>query len=196
MTDYDRIQNDLVIQSEKPHEFGLRQKGISGTICSWLLRDFLRKEFSHVRFDEGTICSASKKGLYKSDQFSPQCDIIAYRGSSWERLYEYVVVPVKNVFFTVEVKKWISKGDVAHKEKRVNLQLKRLKDFTNKPICLVAYRTSSNVPNLKSGSIADHTYVFSKGTPEYPDYTEDFETSYVVKGELQRLVSNVRTIVK
>jgi len=197
MPDYDRIQCDLVIQSEKPHEFGLRQKGISGTICSWLLRDFLRSEFPYVKFDEGTVCSAGKKGWYKSDQFSPQCDIIAYRGSPWERLYEYVVIPKKNVFLTIEVKKWISLSDVIDRNEKYNKQIKTLRQSTEKSVFLVAYRTSSSMEKIKQGSVADKTYIFSGSTgTRYPDYVEDFDTRFVVKGELERLVKDIRNIVK
>jgi len=196
MTDYQRIQLDIIVKSEKPHEFGLRHRGISGSICSWILRDFLRKEFPHTNFDEGIVCKAKRKGSYLSDQFSPQVDIIVYHGDPWEKLYEYVVVPTKNVFLIIEVKKWISKGDVNKSDIKINSQISKFRNVLNKPIFLVAFRTTSDIQHLKVKSIANNTYIFSKGLQDnYPDYVENFQNKHLVNNELECLVHDIKKII-
>ena len=192
---YDRAQLDLVIASEKPHEFGLRSRGISGSICSRLLRDFLRTNFPTANFDEGIVCKQERKGTYESGSLSPQCDIIAYHGSPWESILDYVVVPLKNVFFVIEVKKWIEPSDLLPPKEYVNQQVVKQKSWLNKPVLLVAYRHDGGKEKLQSGSKADRTYLFSSRSADYPDHVADFSERHLHKGELARLVEDVAQLL-
>lgn len=84
-------------------------------------------------------------------------------------------------------------SDIKNSDEKYNKQVKDLKEFIGKPVFLVAYRTSSSIKEIKQKSVADGIYIFSKSTgTKYPDYVEDFETKFVIKGELKRLVDDVK----
>lgn len=188
---YDRVQYDLVVASEKPHEFGLRSKTMSGSISAKLLRDFLRAQFPSLSFDEGIVSNQDRKGEYSTKSLSPQYDIIAYHGYPWERVTDYVLVPLKNVFLTIEVKKWLEPSDLSPPMHYVNQQVEKQRNWLKKPVFLVGFRHDGDKDKLQKGSIADKTYLFSRRSNDYPDYMPDFFENYLHKGELARLVTDI-----
>jgi len=106
-------QKELVIQCEKPHEFGLRHRGISGNICTWMLRDFLRIQFPHYQIDEGIVSRENSRNWAKSEEYSPQIDIMIYTNEPLVRLHNYVGVPKNKLICGIEVKKWLSTHEVS-----------------------------------------------------------------------------------
>jgi hypothetical protein len=196
MINYDRAQLDLVIQSEKPHEFGMRAKTISGSICARLLRDFLRTRFSSLNFDDGIICNKDRKGDYEKKHLSPQCDIIVYHGLAWERIQDYVLVPLKSVLLAIEVKKWLEPSDLLPPSEYVNKQIEKQKGWLNRPVLLVGFRHDGDKQQLQSGSRADGTYLFSRRTSDYPDYVPDFFEKCLHKGELKKLIEDMDHLVQ
>lgn len=198
MSIYDHLQMDLVVRCEKPHEFGLRHRGISGDICNKLLRDFLGQEFPRLSFDTGVTTPREKKGDWfpaASEELSPHCDIICYIGPPFEQIYDYIVVPLKFVLFTIEVKKWVWPLDLRDPERGYNKQVQGVRQFTGKPIGLVCYRHEGKYQDLMKNSVADATFLFSTQSRDYPDYAPDFFDNCLHKGELERLVNWVRSFV-
>jgi hypothetical protein len=169
---YDRVQYDLVVASEKTHEFGLRSRTISGSICASLLREFLRTEFPSLNLDEGIVANQNRKGEYTKKNLSPQFDIIVYHGYPWERITDYVLVPIKNVFVTLEVKKWIEPVDLSPKGS-ANRQVNKQRNWLKKPVFLVGFRHHGDKDTLEGRSTADKTYLFSRGSSDYPDDDDD-----------------------
>ena len=193
---YDRLQYDLVIRSEKPHEFGLRDKPISGDICNRILTDFLRAEFPHFRFNSGIITKAERRPSryeHSSSDLSAQADVIAYLGSPYEQIYDYVVVPLRHVKFVIETKKWIAPTGLTKEQGNV----KRLKEFTGRPVFLVAFRHDGDLARLREKSAADFLFAFSTRSPGggYPDYVKNFESKQLVGGQLLDLCKRIEALL-
>lgn len=190
-TVYDRIQYELVVGCEKPHELGLRDTGISGDVCRRLLGDFLQREFPHLHFDCGIVSSAETRPTiyeHSSKALGPQTDIIVYSGSPYERIYEYAVVPKRQVIATIEVKKWLGVDAFEKKPRSFNDQLRKLREFTGSPVFLAAFRHHGSLVQLKKKCAANGLFVFSSATPgRYPHYVTDFKKGYLHSGELLRL---------
>lgn len=192
---YDEIQYDLVVRSEKPHQFGLRDKATSGDICNRILIEFLRNEFPHFRFCPGTITLAERRTAgyrWSSADLSPQVDIICYLGHPYDEIFDYVVVPLKQVKFTVECKKWISPSDL----QRVQKQIERLQRFTRKPVFLVTFRHHGSFDQLKKLSPADYFFAFSGRSHGYPEDAEGFRTESLRSGELLELRTQVENLLR
>jgi hypothetical protein len=187
-------QTELVINCEKPHEYGLRHPGISGNICTWMLRDFLRTQFPHFNIDEGIVSRENSRKWATSDDYSPQIDIMIYSNDPLVRLHNYVVVPKNKIICGIEVKKWLSTHEVSKPNFKVNNQLNKIKKFTEKPTYLVSYRISSDESTIKMKSTADETFLFSKNCKGYPDYYEKLN-KIIIKGELKRLVETISSLI-
>lgn len=190
---YDRIQRGLVIQSEKPHEFGLRDRVISGDVCNRLLIDFLRTEFPHLSVSNGVISKSRQQPRvyeHSSDQLSPQIDVICYIGPPLYSIYEYEVAPLDTVTCVLEVKKWTAPKDVeAH-----NKSVERIRSFSGKPIGLVSFRHYGTLSTVKDTSTADKIFLFSKTTGDvYPDYVVGLE--YLHLGELRNLTNWISSLL-
>jgi len=192
MTNYDLIQAELVIQSEKPHEYGLRDKGMSGRIVQELFKQFLRSEFPHYHMDEGIACSLNNKTEFQqqgtqsttSKFLSPQVDILFYSGKEWERITDYVVVQRNRVHCVLEVKKWDQKIDSLRE------QIQNLEAFFSCPILLVVFRSTKRSFKIIKEEFGENSFIFSTATPsDYPDYIPLGD--WLINGELQRLVTRI-----
>lgn len=192
---YDNRQYRLVRDCEKPHQFGLRHKPISGDISNQLLVDFLRKEFVRLNFHTGVISKAKSrsKPSRKDRGLSPQADVIAYRGSPSYSAYRYAVVPTKKVLFAIEVKKWISPKSLSKNRRGLNGQLLKLRRFTEKPVLLVGFRHYGDAQWIRSQSKADETFLFSGGRPRgYPEKIKEFKKRVLHSGELLRFCNWIK----
>lgn len=187
---YDQIQYDLVVRSEKAHEFGLRHKATSGDICNRILIDFLRSEFPPFRFNPGTITAAEKRPLryeHSSADLSRQIDIIASMGSPFDQMYEYVVAPLRNVKLTIETKKWIQPKGLEGEQKK----LQEISKFTRKTVLLVAFRHDGDFSELRKKCAAASLFAFSTRSIGYPEDDTTFRSNCLHTGELLRLCATV-----
>ncbi len=193
---YDRIQRDLVIESERAHMYGIRGTMLSGQVNEKLLRKCLGKLLSNacpdLSFDSGAVTLVPLKKLKKhreprSNQRSPQIDIIVYRGKPKWRQDDVMSIPKKQVVLTIEVKKWITTN--SKRWKKINGVIYDLRKVLGKPVLFVAFRHHGDFNDIKKLSHADGTYVFSRATDGYPG--ED-DSDWLHSGELDKLLQTIR----
>lgn len=157
---YDKAQQELVWRSEEPWKNGLRDKSISGDICNRVLIEFLRNRFPKICFNAGIITKADShpvKYKHSDPRLSPQIDIIAFTGEPFYHVVDYALVPVKNVKFTVETKKWTSPRKLRPQTKK----LRKMEEFTRRPALLVAFRHDGELDSLLRQFRRDSLFAFS-----------------------------------
>jgi hypothetical protein len=191
-----KLQKKLVEDSERAHEAGIRQTGLSGQVCEFLLRKELEKRFPTVNFDTGVVilkpCQLAglNSPLSRRGVASPQIDIIAYKGKPVIRFGEIISIMEPSVLFAIEVKKWITEKNM----KVVNKQVERLKTDLARMVLLVSFRHHGNFSQIKKLSVADQTFLFSRATPknQYP-WTD--KTIWLHEGELEGLFDGIDKIL-
>jgi hypothetical protein len=110
MEDYNQTQKNLVENAERAHFYGIRHKGLSGTVCEDLLIEALRQSIPSVQFDRGVINFGGRKPAndepVKSSDLSKQIDIIIYRGQNLYKIAGVAVVHIDDVLGVIESTKW------------------------------------------------------------------------------------------
>ncbi len=212
MEESNKIQRDLIEQSERPHFEGLRHAGLSGTICENALIKALKKSVPSLNFNRGMIkfCKKDLVGAgLKGGDLSTQIDIIIYKGEPLYRTVDdYVIVHISNVLGVVEVKKWsypkmieVIKNSLGEmKDKLISL------GFPNIEMFFVSFRFHDRKKTPQSWfsqitSIPDfiHSYCFAGGflakggINNYPwqeTWWDDFD-NYRYAGQYAKLIRNI-----
>ncbi len=193
---WNKIQADLVIVCEKPHEYGIRHKGLSGFIVEQFLMEQLRKIFPVVNFDIGIIANTEEKIVnFESDdkRLSNQIDIICYHGEPERRMFDVIIVPTRKVLAVIEVKKKII-------EKELPKIFKKVKQFLPKEkMIFVGFRSTFPLNELKemaNKQLGHPAFFFGKekkGLKGKPDYIDPEEWLY--KDEFYRLIKHLSEII-
>lgn len=205
---WNKLQASLVIECEKPHEFGIRHKGSSGYISEEILKEFLKKVFPLVNFDMGVVIKTAREENgnfprilnfdFSDKKLSPQSDIICYIGKPYREMHGIVVVPARNVLVVIEVKKWISQTQLnTFFETRVDQMLDFLEPqrknflfiafrFDVADVLLQEYVNNENLP------VPCFFFSNNNKTP-YPDYI-DVE-KYLIEDQLYALITTLKNIL-
>lgn len=109
MEDFNTTQKRLIEAAERAHYYGLRHKGLSGSVCEDALIDALRESVPSLHFDRGVIKFADRNIFgndLKTENLSTQLDIIIYSGEPIYKAGGNAVVHADDVLGVIEIKKW------------------------------------------------------------------------------------------
>ena len=98
-----------------------------------------------------------------------------------------MVVPLKHTRFTIETKKWIAPREFSGEQSQLN----KLKQFTRKPVLLVAFRHHGKFAQLRKDCVADYLFTFSSPSHNYPAYDRKFKTDSLISGQLLDLCETI-----
>lgn len=146
MDKFNSIQKELVKVCEEAHYYGLRHKGISGTICEDELIHRLRDLLPEFNFNRGVIKFSDKQGDdLKTDDLSTQIDIIIYKGDPDYYSNGQMVIRASNIVGVIEVKKWLYPKKLKKEEKLTQNLLDLQRQFNERinrdvTIFIVTYR--------------------------------------------------------
>lgn len=203
-TYYNDMQRKLVVESEKIWYAGIRGKNLSGRSCEILLRDFIREEIPDVNAHEGVVLLSKKKGSdLKSEEYSPQIDIILYKKEPVYKYKDTVAVYKDQVVLAIEVKKWTSPTDLIDPNK-FNKAIEKMKNIISKPVFFVTFRHFgtgkkyrwTSADHVKRECKADKSYVFGAPTKNKMPWRVVPADTWLYSGELQKLVNDIKNEIR
>lgn len=144
---YNQTQKQIVELCEKANYYGIRHKGLSGTVCEDVLTNALKRDVADFKFGRGVIKFSKNLGadIKTKNDLSPQIDILIYKGEPIINIHNTVVVDISQVAGIIEVKKWLFPKNMSRAQEtigKLKLLIEELKNKTSKEvkIFLVAIR--------------------------------------------------------
>ncbi|MCK5211134.1 hypothetical protein KAJ89_00370 [Candidatus Parcubacteria bacterium] len=136
---YNQTQKQIVELCERANYYGIRQRGLSGTVCEDVLINALKRDLPEFNISRGVIKFSDNVGvdIKTKEDLSPQIDIILYKGEPEYSVHNTVVVKVGQVAGVIEVKKWLFPKNMHRAQKTVENLIKLIESFK--------YKTDHNV---------------------------------------------------